>query len=95
MPPLLHALVPQPARRAAEAGEDAASFTTRLAALDPAGRRQAVLDLVRGHAATVLGHTSAEAVEPEQGFTTWVQLPHRGRDPQPAQCRPGLRLSTT
>ncbi|KIX73404.1 hypothetical protein SF12_19840 [Streptomyces sp. MBRL 601] len=69
MPPLLRTLVPQPARRVAEAGEDATSFTARLAALDPSERRQAVLDLVRGHAATVLGHASAEAVDPEQGFT--------------------------
>ncbi|MFD9091776.1 SDR family NAD(P)-dependent oxidoreductase, partial [Streptomyces prasinus] len=96
VPPLLHALVPQPARRAAEAGEDAASFTTRLAALDPAGRRQAVLDLVRGHAATVLGHTSAEAVEPEQGFTdlgfsslTAVEIRNR------LNAATGLRLPTT
>ncbi|MFG2774978.1 SDR family NAD(P)-dependent oxidoreductase [Streptomyces sp. NPDC048350] len=96
VPPLLYALVPQPARRAAEAGENAASFTTRLAALDPSERRQAVLDLVRGHAATVLGHTSAEAVEPEQGFTdlgfsslTAVEIRNR------LNTATGLRLPTT
>ncbi|WP_340563441.1 type I polyketide synthase [Streptomyces sp. GSL17-111] len=96
VPPLLHALVPQPARRAVEAGEDAASFTSRLAGLDPAERRQALLDLVRGHAAAVLGHTSAEAVDPEQGFTdlgfsslTAVEIRNR------LNSATGLRLPTT
>ncbi|MEU6162189.1 type I polyketide synthase [Streptomyces sp. NPDC047130] len=96
VPPLLHALVPQPARRAAEAGEGAAALVTRLAALDPAGRRQAVLDLVRGHAATVLGHASAEAVAPEQGFTdlgfsslTAVEIRNR------LNTATGLKLPTT
>ncbi|MGW9675146.1 type I polyketide synthase [Streptomyces koyangensis] len=96
VPPLLRTLVPQPARRVAEAGEDATSFTARLAALDPSERRQAVLDLVRGHAATVLGHASAEAVDPEQGFTdlgfsslTAVEIRNR------LNTATGLRLPTT
>ncbi|MGW2268444.1 SDR family NAD(P)-dependent oxidoreductase, partial [Streptomyces koyangensis] len=96
VPPLLRTLVPQPARRAAEAGEDATSFTARLAALDPSERRQAVLDLVRGHAATVLGHASAEAVDPQQGFTdlgfsslTAVEIRNR------LNTATGLRLPTT
>ncbi|MFF8098148.1 type I polyketide synthase, partial [Streptomyces sp. NPDC016675] len=69
VPALLRTLVPPPVRRAAE-GErpDAPSLSARLAPLDVSERRQVVLDLVRGHAAAVLGHASAEAIDPETGF---------------------------
>ncbi|MFF2864805.1 type I polyketide synthase, partial [Streptomyces rubiginosohelvolus] len=70
VPALLRTLVPPPARRTAEAErQDTSSLSTRLAPLDPSERRQVVLDLVRGHAAAVLGHASAEAIHPELGFT--------------------------
>jgi malonyl CoA-acyl carrier protein transacylase len=97
VPPLLRTLVPPPARRAAGTeGQDAATLTARLAAADPSERRQTVLDLVRGHAATVLGHASAAAVDAERGFTdlgfsslTAVEFRNR------LSAATGLRLPTT
>ncbi|WP_435604210.1 type I polyketide synthase [Streptomyces sp. bgisy130] len=52
---------PAPAAEADQLG-------ARLAALPETDRRQAVLDAVLGQAALVLGHTSADAVDPERGF---------------------------
>ncbi|WP_373465063.1 type I polyketide synthase [Streptomyces sp. V2I9] len=70
VPALLRTLVPPPARRTAgEERPDTSSLSARLAPLDPSERRQVVLDLIRGHAAAVLGHASAEAIHPELGFT--------------------------
>ncbi|MFJ6619335.1 type I polyketide synthase [Kitasatospora sp. NPDC091335] len=51
-----------------QAGADTAALRERLAGLPAEERRRAVLDLVRAHAATVLGHDGAEAVGPEQPF---------------------------
>ncbi|MFD0691930.1 type I polyketide synthase [Actinomadura fibrosa] len=64
VPPLLRALVPARARRtgvAATTGPDAPSAAQ---ALDAAG----LLDVVRRTAAAVLGHASADAVEPGRAF---------------------------
>ncbi|MFE0060362.1 type I polyketide synthase [Streptomyces sp. NPDC059003] len=66
--PLLRGLA-RPATRRAAAGQDTGPATAqRLRALAGPARRQALLDLVRGITATVLGHPSAEAVEPDQLF---------------------------
>ncbi|MGW2655815.1 type I polyketide synthase [Streptomyces sp. NPDC001478] len=65
--PLLRALARPAARRTAAAGP-ARTTAAGLRALTGAARRDAVLDLVRGATATVLGHASAEAVEPDQPF---------------------------
>ncbi|WP_277682413.1 type I polyketide synthase, partial [Saccharomonospora azurea] len=71
--PVFHDLVRVPARRATNTGTSAAtptggSLADRLRAL-PAEERQSVLtDLVRGAVATVLGHTSPDAVEMTQAF---------------------------
>ena len=64
LPPLLAGLVPASARRAGES----ASLASRLAAIPEAEREDYVLELVRGHAATVLGQASANAVDPEKAF---------------------------
>nr|WP_254898247.1 type I polyketide synthase [Kitasatospora sp. NA04385] len=70
VPALLSALVPGAARRPAS-GADAAeadSLRRRLAALTPEDRLAALLDLVRGRVADVLGHGGAGAVDPDQAF---------------------------
>ncbi|WP_461030386.1 beta-ketoacyl reductase, partial [Streptomyces sparsus] len=45
------------------------SLQAHLAALPDYERAGAALDMVRGHVATVLGHPSADAVDPERPFT--------------------------
>ncbi|TNM34615.1 SDR family NAD(P)-dependent oxidoreductase [Streptomyces sedi] len=72
-PHKLRGLVREPARRAAAAGarpvlEAGPSFGERMAGLDEDERAEAVVELVRGHLAAVLGHTSPEAIDPERAF---------------------------
>ncbi|PYC66962.1 beta-ketoacyl synthase [Micromonospora arborensis] len=55
-----------PARAAAVTA--AATEADRLATMAPAVRRAALIDLVRGHAAAVLGHDRPDAVGTGQGF---------------------------
>ncbi|MDX3233695.1 type I polyketide synthase [Streptomyces sp. ME19-01-6] len=64
LPPLLRTLATVPAGD----GEHTEAFSERLADLSGPERDRAVLELVRGHAAAVLGHSSADQVEPERGF---------------------------
>ncbi|MFD7507386.1 SDR family NAD(P)-dependent oxidoreductase [Streptomyces sp. NPDC059850] len=52
---------------AAEAGQPA-DWADRLAGLSAAERHRLVLGLVRGHAATVLGHADVDAVQAEASF---------------------------
>jgi hypothetical protein len=67
--PLFRGLVRVPARRSAASGEPRPSdFLGQLAGLDEEDRNQALLDLVRTQAATVLGYASADEVEAERGF---------------------------
>ncbi|MFI1371707.1 SDR family NAD(P)-dependent oxidoreductase [Streptomyces longwoodensis] len=71
--PLLRALQPARAlRRAAATGaggaEGGSDWTRRIAALAEDKRAEAVLDLVRGTVAGVLGHSGARAVAPERAF---------------------------
>ncbi|MGY5075766.1 type I polyketide synthase [Streptomyces nigrescens] len=73
VPPLLRSLAgPRPRPSAGRPGPapsaEADQLGTRLAALPERDRRQAVLDAVLGQAALVLGHTSADAIDPERGF---------------------------
>jgi polyketide synthase 12 len=61
-PAILRSLVRAPAQPAADLGG-------RLAGLSEEDRERAVLDLVRGQAAEVLGHASPAAVAANRGFT--------------------------
>ncbi|WP_146193945.1 type I polyketide synthase, partial [Streptomyces sp. MA5143a] len=69
--PVLSGLVRAPRRAASAAGPtggDTGALSARLAALNETEARRTLLDLVRGEAAVVLGHASANLVEPERAF---------------------------
>jgi NAD(P)-dependent dehydrogenase (short-subunit alcohol dehydrogenase family)/acyl carrier protein len=101
LPALLRGLAGTPARRVAAVatgtGTDAAqSLRQRLAGLPAPERDHVLTDLVRGQAAAVLGHSSAEAVGAqrpfkEQGFDSLTALELRNR----LNTATGLRLPTT
>ena len=64
LPAVQRDLVRRPPRRAGAV----ADLAERLAAVAPEERQALALELVRGHAAAVLGHSSAEAIEPDRPF---------------------------
>ncbi|TDC86363.1 type I polyketide synthase, partial [Actinomadura sp. 7K507] len=70
VPPILSGLVRRPARRVAETGPapDGPALAQRLAGLPDGERDRVVLELVRTNVASVLGHDSADAVEPARAF---------------------------
>ncbi|MGE7437298.1 type I polyketide synthase [Kitasatospora sp. NPDC001175] len=72
VPPLLRGLVRTPVRRAVEAAARGAGseseLVRRLAPLAFAEQERALLDLVRGQVAAVLGYSGAEAVDGERAF---------------------------
>ncbi|MEU0532540.1 type I polyketide synthase [Amycolatopsis tolypomycina] len=65
VPAMLRGLVRGGARRRAEASDDS---WARIAGLPAADRERALLDLVCGTAAVVLGHEHRDAVDPRKGF---------------------------
>jgi acyl carrier protein len=99
VPALWHGLTGAPARPAAAADggtEATAALRRQLAGMAPADREQLVLDLVRAHAAAVLGFPGAEAVAPERafkdlGFDSLTALDLRNR----LTAATGLRLPAT
>ncbi|HWX44969.1 MAG TPA: SDR family NAD(P)-dependent oxidoreductase [Solirubrobacteraceae bacterium] len=66
LPGLFGGLVRAPARRAGE--EQAASLARRLAGARQDEREGLLLEVVRGQVAAVLGHASAQAVDPRRTF---------------------------
>jgi len=64
LPAILRGLVRAPARSRAAEG----SLARRLAGVQESERQALVLDLVRGHVATVLGHGSAEQIDHQRAF---------------------------
>ncbi|MFE1560745.1 type I polyketide synthase, partial [Streptomyces sp. NPDC058734] len=85
LPPLLHGLVPAPLRRTA-------GTPSAVPVIDP----EDLLSLVRAHTATVLGHSSADRIEPdrkflEMGFDSLTSVRLRGS----LNTATGLRLSAT
>ncbi|MFI5775403.1 beta-ketoacyl synthase N-terminal-like domain-containing protein, partial [Streptomyces sp. NPDC051658] len=72
LPPLYHHLTGRPARRQATsrtAIAAASSLGERLAVLAESERHEAVLDLVRGQVAAVLGHATPAAIAPDRAFS--------------------------
>ncbi|MFC3586305.1 type I polyketide synthase, partial [Streptantibioticus rubrisoli] len=67
VPALLRGLIRGPVRSAVSAA-DGPSLRERLAGLTVVEREAVLLDLVRAHAATVLGHAGAQAVEEDKAF---------------------------
>jgi acyl transferase domain-containing protein/acyl carrier protein len=93
LPALMRGLVRAPARRAAKEG---GALAKQLAEVPEERREQVVLDLVRTHVADVLGHASADAVDPQQsfkdlGFDSLAAVELRNRLGQAT----GLRLPAT
>ncbi|MFJ6379380.1 type I polyketide synthase [Kitasatospora sp. NPDC092039] len=97
LPAVLRALTGRRARRAAAAAEAGGeSLTRRLAGLGAEQQLAVVLDLLRRHVATVLGHADPEAVNPgralkELGFDSLSAVEFRNR----VNVATGLRLPAT
>ena len=92
LPPILRSVVRAPARRDAQRG----SLARRLAATPEAEHEGVVVELVRSHAAAVLGHASAREVEPgrafqEMGFDSLGAVELRNR----LAAATGLQLTPT
>ncbi|MFK4273212.1 beta-ketoacyl reductase, partial [Streptomyces milbemycinicus] len=70
IPALLRGLVPASRRlsRQAAGGGDADGLKRQLSGLDTQERARVLTDMVRGHVAMVLGHGSAEVVDPDRNF---------------------------
>ncbi|WP_370444731.1 SDR family NAD(P)-dependent oxidoreductase [Amycolatopsis sp. CA-128772] len=69
VPPVLGDLVPKTRRTARIDADGVRSFVPRLGELAPDARDRELLGLVRELAASVLGHGSPAAIDPDTGFT--------------------------
>ncbi|MGW4741981.1 type I polyketide synthase [Nocardia xishanensis] len=96
VPPVLRGLV-RTVRRAADAGaEQASKLVASLIGLSPAEQERVLLDLVRSHAAAVLGHDSADSIGADHafkdlGFDSLGAVEFRNR----LKSSTGLKLGTT
>ncbi|HEX3783107.1 MAG TPA: SDR family NAD(P)-dependent oxidoreductase, partial [Pseudonocardiaceae bacterium] len=95
VPPLLHGLLRRPARRSA-IGAATSGLVDKLIVLSPEERLHTLVELVRGHAAAVLGHADASRVPADRAFQdlgfeslTAVELRNR------LSGTTGLRLPST
>nr|WP_253208642.1 type I polyketide synthase [Streptomyces niphimycinicus] len=93
VPPLMRELV---VRRAAHRTSEPQNVLHRLTGLSQEERRRALLDVVRSHAAAVLGHPEPESVSAERafsdlGFDSLMAIDLRNR----LNAATGLRLSPT
>lgn len=84
------------ARRTAAAVESASNFRQRFAAMSASEQERELLDIVRSHAAAVLGYDSADAVGADQdfkdlGFDSLGAVEFRNR----LRSVTGLKLATT
>ncbi|MFH8979195.1 acyltransferase domain-containing protein, partial [Streptomyces sp. NPDC017890] len=99
VPPLLRGLVRTPVRRTAAsrtAATDTTGLAARLAGLAESEQREALLDLLRGHVAAVLGHATPDLIDPAQqfrelGFDSLTAVELRNR----LNGATGLRLPAT
>src|SRR5262249_15601839 len=102
LPPILRALVRTPVRRRAGTGATGTGATDdgplreRLTALTTAERNRTLLQLVRDHAATVLGHTDPASIGTGQafkelGFDSLTAVEFRNR----LATETGMRLPVT
>ncbi|WP_051852205.1 type I polyketide synthase [Streptomyces sp. NRRL F-5650] len=98
VPPVMRALAPAPARRSGHRGprSEGGSLRERLAPLTGTERMRILLQLVRSHAATVLGHADPEAVGStapfrELGFDSLTAVEFRNR----LTAAVGFRLPVT
>jgi polyketide synthase 12 len=95
LPSMFRGLI-RTARRTAAAVESGSNLRQRLASMSPAEQERELLDLVRSHAAAVLGHASADAVGADQefkdlGFDSLGAVEFRNR----LKSVTGLKLPTT
>ena len=98
LPPMFRGLI-RAARRTAESAaavESSSDLRQRLAAMSTSEQEHELLDIVRSHAAAVLGHDSADAVGADQefkelGFDSLGAVEFRNR----LKSATGLKLPTT
>ncbi|WP_378730009.1 SDR family NAD(P)-dependent oxidoreductase [Nocardia brasiliensis] len=96
LPPMLRGLVRVP-RLAADRGSGRPDkLTARLSGLSPADQRRVVVEVIRSHAAAVLGHSSPDAISadiPFQdiGFDSLAAMEFRNR----LEAATGTKLATT